>query len=257
MKDTGSAGTRTRPGRVLIVDDHPLLRSGLRALIGSRPEMEVCGEAASPGEAFQRVSERMPDAVIADLTMKDGDGLDLIRDLKARFPDLPVLVLSMHDEQLFAERVLRAGARGYVMKSEPPEKILDGLRTVLDGGLFVSPQVSSLLLNTFVSGPLRAPDRVGVQRLSDREIQIFESIGRGLSTREIAERFKLSPKTVETYRANIKRKLGLESGNALIHSAIHWVHHEASSPQPGAVPDSRLPPVRAPRAKPATARRKK
>ncbi len=228
-KDTPIPAVRAR---VMIVDDHPLLRGGVAALLEASPDLQLCGEAASAAEALQAVAAQRPDAVIVDISIPGG-GMELIRQIRALYPKLALLVYSMHDENLYAERTLRAGALGYLMKQEPPERVLDGIRTVLRGDVFVSDNLrKNLLSNLLVFG--RRPDaRQGVERLSDRELQVFESLGRGRTTLEIAEDLHLSPKTVETYRSNIKRKLGLENGHQLIHAAVRWVEQSVmSAPAP-------------------------
>jgi DNA-binding NarL/FixJ family response regulator len=216
-------GNRAREVRILLVDDHPVMREGLRGLLRAEPMYRVCGEASTAAEALKLAREDPPDVVIADLSLPGTGGLDLIRDLQTHLPAVQVLVLSMHDERLHAERALRAGARGYVMKQDPPERILEGLRAVAAGELYVSSEVASSLLSAFVGTSAKPDRRVGVERLSDRELEVFERIGRGQTTREIAEQLCLSPKTVGTYRGHIKRKLGLSHNNGLIHAAIHWV----------------------------------
>lgn len=221
-------GAAVRKPRVLLVDDHPVIRKGVADVLRACPEFEVCGEASTAAEAMEIAGKKRPDAVIADLSLNGPGGLDLIRDLQIQIPGISVLVLSMHDERLYAERALRAGARGYVMKQEEPGRIVEGLRAVMAGDLFVSPDLSEALLRTFVGGGSRKSESVGIERLSDREIQVFEAIGRGQSTADIARQLHLSPKTVETYRAHIKRKLGLENNHGLIHAAIQWVEKEAA-----------------------------
>jgi len=213
---------------VLIVDDHPLMRKAIRAMIDAQTDMRTCGEAASAKEALEQAVETRPDLVLTDLSLPDGSGLDLIRDLKERHPQLPVVVLSMHDELLYAERVMRAGAAGYLMKHEPPERLMEGLRTVLRGESFFSPRVAASVMNTFVGGSPRSGKQGGMESLSDRELQMFVGIGGGLSTRQLAEKCGISPKTVETYRCNIKRKLRLNKGHDLLHAALRWVEDEAA-----------------------------
>jgi DNA-binding NarL/FixJ family response regulator len=225
---------------VLLVDDHPFMREGLRGRLEMEKDIVVCAEAGTAAEAMKVVErEERLQAVITDLSLPGTCGLDLIRDIKLCRPALPVLVLSMHDERIYAERALRAGARGYIMKQERPELLITGLRAVLRGEMFVSPEMASTLLHTFVNGAPRAGDRVGVERLSNREIQVFEAIGGGLSTREISERLHLSAKTIETYRMHIKRKLGLASGHSLMHAAIHWVTGGETRPDAPAGPVKR------------------
>jgi DNA-binding NarL/FixJ family response regulator len=222
------AGGVRKPARVLIVDDHPLIRKGLRALIDGQSDMTSCGEAASANEAQVQVDKTRPDIVVVDVSLPGNSGIDLIRDLKARHPELPLLVLSMHDEMLYAEQAMRAGAGGYVMKQEPPERLMEGLRTVLKGEMFVSPRLASTMLNAFVGGSSRANGRSGIELLSVRELQVFEGIGSGMSTQQLGPKYGISPKTIETYRVHIKRKLGLTTGNELVHAAVRWMESEAA-----------------------------
>lgn len=217
-----------KPTRVLIVDDHPLIRKGLRALIDGQSDMKSCGEAADANEAHVQVDQTNPDVVIVDISLPGNSGIDLIRDLKVRHPKLPMLVLSMHDEMLYAEQAMRAGARGYVMKQEPPERLIEGLRTVMKGELFVSQRMASTMLNTFVAGSARTNGRSGMELLSVRELQVFEGIGTGMSTQQLGQQYNISPKTIETYRMHIKRKLGLTTGNELVHAAVRWMEREAA-----------------------------
>jgi DNA-binding NarL/FixJ family response regulator len=224
-----SPETPARPVRVLVVDDHPLMRKAVRATIDAQPDMASCGEAASRNEALEKIEKTGAELAVVDISMPGGDGIDLIRDLKARRSTLLVLVFSMHDEMLYAERAIRAGASGYVMKQDPPERLVLGLRTVLKGELFVSQRLASSLLNVFMGGGRRPRARTGMESLSDRELQIFVAIGGGLSTSGIAEKLGISPKTVDTYRSHIKRKLGLKNANELVHAAVRWVESEASS----------------------------
>lgn len=218
----------------MIVDDHPLVREGLIRAIAMQSDLCVCGEAANAAETWQKLSLAMPDAMLVDLSLPGPSGMDLIRDLHSRYPELPMLVLSMHEERFYAERALRAGARGYLMKQEPVETILEALRTVLRGELYLSPKMSGQVLKVFLTG--RKTENVSedpIKRLSNRELQVLEMIGRGLSTVQISERLHLSRKTIETYRAHLKHKLGLESGNELIHQAVRWVDNElAGTPPP-------------------------
>ena len=215
------------PGRILLVDDHPIVRQGLAELIQQEPDLSVCGEASDASEALKAIAASQPDIAIVDISLRDTSGIELVKDIKIHRPDLPVLVLSMHDETLYAERALRAGARGYVMKEEATEKLMTAIRTVLEGRMYLSQRMSARLLSQFVDG---SPERRGspVERLSDRELQVFELIGRGLGTRQIAESLHLSVKTIESHRENIKGKLKLTSAAELMQHAIHWVEFEKS-----------------------------
>jgi DNA-binding NarL/FixJ family response regulator len=206
--------------RILIVDDHALVRRGLAGLIEDEGDLIVCGEAGSAAEALTALATR-PDLIIVDLSLQTGHGLDLIRQLKARDEELRILVLSMHDESLFAERVLRAGALGYVSKQEAPGQVISAIRQVLDDKVYLSQAMTERLLRR-ASG--READAVlPGDTLSDRELTVFQMIGEGLPTREIATRLHLSVKTIETYRENIKAKLGLKNSAELSRHAAQWV----------------------------------
>ena len=210
---------------VLVVDDHPLLRQGLAMLINQQQDMEVCGEAAEARTAMQMIAEYKPDIVILDLSLKGPDGLELLKTVRALAPDLPVLILSMHDEAIYAERVLRARANGYIMKQEATEKVLVAVRRILKGDVYLSDSMSKKLLQQYIDG---APSMLesSISVLSDRELEVYRRIGEGRATREIAEDLHLSVKTVETYQAHIKEKLALRSGRELIQHAIQWKINE-------------------------------
>ena len=210
---------------VLVVDDHPLLRQGLAMLINQQQDIEVCGEAAEARTAMQMIGEHKPDIIILDLSLKGPDGLELLKTVRALAPDLPVLILSMHDEAIYAERALRARANGYIMKQEAPEKVLVAVRRILKGDVYLSDAMSKKLLQQYIDG---APSMLesSVSVLSDRELEVYRRIGEGRGTREIAEDLRLSVKTVETYQAHIKEKLALRSGRELIQHAIQWKINE-------------------------------
>ncbi len=224
-RDSGSSPKRTR---VLIVDDHPLMRKAIRTMVDAQPDMASCGEASSVNEALEAIAAERAELAVVDISMPDGDGIDLIREIKKRWPGLPVLVFSMHDEMLYAERAIRAGASGYVMKQAPPERLVLGLRAVNKGEMFVSQQLATAMLNIFVAGSPRSVSRTGVELLSNRELQVFRGIGEGLSTVGLAQKYGISSKTVDTYRGHIKRKLGLKNANGLVHMAVRWVDKESS-----------------------------
>ena len=207
--------------RVFLVDDHPIVLSGLSRLVDQEDDLTVCGGASGAAEALSSVQEARPDIVLLDISLDDGNGLELARTLQSECPDVFLLVLSMHDESIYAERALRAGARGYVMKQEAPEMVLDAIRTVLQGEMYLSPRMTSTFLKQIVNSG-REQGRVGVKQLSDRELEVFQLVGQGLATREIAERLHLSVKTVETHRSRTKAKLGLVSSSELTHHAVHW-----------------------------------
>jgi len=206
---------------VLVIDDHPLLRQGLAMLINQQQDMRVCGEAEDMRVAMQCIVQLKPDIVVLDISLRGPDGLEVLKTIRATNPDLPVLVLSMHDEALYAERAIRARANGYIMKQEATEKILVAIRRILDGEVYLSEAISKKLLQQFIDGtPSLLESRISI--LSDRELEVFRLIGEARATREIAEELRLSVKTVETYQAHIKEKLGLKSGRELIQHAIQW-----------------------------------
>lgn len=212
---------------IYIVDDHPVMRRGYVNLIREELDLEVCGEAGEALDALAQIRTQCPDLVVCDLTLGGGmSGLELIKSLKAEFPELPVLVVSMHDESLYADRALRAGARGYVMKAEADTTVVKAIRRVLDGGIYVSEDVSEKILLQYIGGRVN-PASSPLAGLSDRELEVFEHLGHGLSTHEIAEAMMISPKTVESYRARIKEKLGLDRNAELIRRAVQWVETDA------------------------------
>jgi DNA-binding NarL/FixJ family response regulator len=212
----------TRRARILIVDDHPIFRRGLSELIAAEPDLEVCCEAGDAPEAMRRLEGDRPDVVVVDLSLKSGHGIELIEQIKARDETVKMLVCSMHEESLFAERALRAGALGYINKQETSDKLIDAIRHVLQGEIYVSPHLAKRLLHTLVGGT--APGRDPVQNLTNREMEVFQMIGQGLTTKQIARRLHLSPKTVEAHREKIKTKLNLANSAQLSHRAFQWVH---------------------------------
>ena len=211
---------RTSPVRLLVVDDHPIVRQGLDRLFDPEPDLEIAGEASSADEALQLLDHQDFDFVVLDIGLKQGSGLDLIGQIRARREDLPILVLSMHQERFYAERVLRSGAQGYVMKQSDPAEIVPAVRRILSGDLYLSPGLADELVRRAVDG--REDGRPVADQFSDREAEVVRLIGSGLSTREIAEELNLSIKTIESYRANVKRKLGLKSGAELARFAYDW-----------------------------------
>ena len=214
--------SKTPPQRILIVDDHPMMRTGLAQLIGNEPDLKVCAEADNAGQAIDLVAKQKFDLALLDISLPDKSGLELIKDIRALRPELPVLVVSMHDEMIYAERVLRAGGRGYIMKQEGGEKFLQAIRQVLAGQIFVSEKMSARILEVF-SG--RQPEKSSspVQKLTDREFEVFQLIGQGIGTRAIADQLHLSVKTVEVHRANIKDKLDIQTATDLVRYAVRWV----------------------------------
>jgi len=218
--------TDTRKKRtVLIVDDHPIVRQGLTQLINQESDLLVCGQAEAAHDAIAAIRQFHPDMVIVDISLKDTSGVELIKDLKVQFPELPVLPLSMHDEAVYGERALRAGARGYIMKQEATEKVVTAIRRVLAGEVYVSDGMAAKMVSKLVGGVSKKPASP-IESLSDRELEVFRMIGEGFNTREMAEKLHLSVKTIETYRAHIKDKLALQDASELLRSAIQWVNSE-------------------------------
>lgn len=211
--------------QVYLVDDHPIVRQGLIKLIEQEKGLEVCGEAGSVMDALEAIKKSDPDVILVDISLEDSNGLELIKSIDDLGLKIPMLVLSMHDEALYAEHALRAGASGYVMKQAASNTLIQAIGKVLEGEIYVSKTMSSQMLRmAFRSGD---DTRTGTETLSLRELEVFELIGRGHSTREIAEQLHLSVKTIETYRAHIKEKLQLRSGTELMQRAIHWVENES------------------------------
>jgi DNA-binding NarL/FixJ family response regulator len=219
VKRTEGAEARAR---ILIVDDHPVVRSGLRMLIDDEPDLFVCGEAGDADEAIRALDAKKPDLVIVDLSLKGSSGLELIKRIKSRETGSKMLVSSMFDESLYAERVLNAGALGYVSKQEAMEKVIEAIRCVLSGRVYLSATMSDRMLHRLTRDH-QAPERSPVESLSDRELEVFEMIGRGRTTGEIATQLHLSVKTVETHREKIKAKLRLKSAAELYQYAVRWV----------------------------------
>lgn len=214
--------TSRKTVRILIVDDHPVVRHGLAQLLSDQPDWEVCGEADNPTDAIKAFVELQPDLVVIDISLKNGNGIELIKELKALHPEARMLVSSMHDESLFAERALRAGAMGYINKQEASEKMIEAIQQVLGGRVYLSPRMADRMLHRMIR-PGDDVENSPVDSLSDRELEVFELIGHGLTTRQIAAKLHLSPKTVETYRENIKTKLNLSNGTELTCHAVQWV----------------------------------
>ena len=210
-----------KQAKVFLVDDHPIVRDGLKTLIERRDDLCVCGEAEDAKGVLKAIQETGPDLVITDITLKASDGLELTKDIKARFPDLPVIVLSIHEESTYCERALHAGAQGYLMKEVASENVIDAIRKVLAGEIYISDTMSKRFLHKMV-GSKATEIQSPVDTLSDRELEIFKLIGQGFKASQIAERLHLSVKTVETYRARIKEKLDLADAGELLQFAIKW-----------------------------------
>jgi DNA-binding NarL/FixJ family response regulator len=208
--------------KILITDDHPLVREGLKVRINDQPDMVVCGEAASVAESLQLLKTSRPDLVIVDIVLAEGHGLDLIKQVKSRFPDVKMLVVTAADDVLYGERALRAGAHGYINKRECQEKIVEAIRVILAGQRYVGPELTQRLVESMVGGPGPATAE-RTARLSDRELEVFHLIGQGKTTTEIAKQLHLSVHTIDTHREKIRRKLGLSNATQLIRSAVQWV----------------------------------
>jgi len=209
----------------MIVDDHPMMRAGLMQLIDKQPEMQVCAQAGDPAEAMDLIPKYHPDLILVDISMKTG-GLEFIRNVSAAHGHIPMLVVSMHDENVYAERALRAGACGYIMKEESAEHLIAALQRVLEGGIYLSKTMSLRLFKSFSNQPSNTDSPL--QRLTNREFEVFRQIGQGKTTQEIADQLRISPKTVDVHRFQIKEKLQLKSGTALVHYAVHWAGAEGS-----------------------------
>jgi len=218
-KRTAAPGRKIR---VLVVDDHPIVRQGLTQLIASERDMTVSGQAEDAVQALAAIKASVPDIALVDISLHGTSGIDLIQAIKANHPGVSVLVVSMHDESLYAERALRVGAMGYVMKREPPEKVVEGIRRVMSGEVYLSDRMAAAIVKKSVGGRSGA-EASPLERLSNRELQVFQLLGRGLGTRQAAEHLHLSAKTVETYRASIKKKLKLKNAAQLVAHAVGWV----------------------------------
>ena len=232
VRPTSFAAVTTQR-RVLIVDDHPIVRQGLRRMIEPEPDLVVCGEVQTEREARAAIRALAPDVVIVDISLAQGDGLELVRDVHAQRPDLPMLVLSMHDELIYAERLLAAGASGYIMKQAASDQLLIALRQVLAGGRYLSEALDQALARAERGGGA-VVGADPIDRLSNRELQVLSLIGRGQSSREAAEALGLSVKTVETHRQSLKRKLNLATNAQLLQYAINWYASRSKAPTPAA-----------------------
>jgi DNA-binding NarL/FixJ family response regulator len=212
--------------KILIVDDHPMMRQGLVQLIENEPDLAVSGEAETAEQGLSLIGQSTPDLVLADISLTGKNGLELIKDIQALNPGLPVLVISMHDESIYAERVLRAGGRGYIMKQEGGKQMMQAIRHVLSGQVYVSPKMSAKILDIF-SGRRAESGGSPIEQLTDREFEVFQLLGEGKGTRQIADQLHLSVKTVEVHRLHIKEKLHVADAPSLIHYAVRWVESQA------------------------------
>ncbi len=221
-------GTGQKVAKVLIVDDHSLVRHGLTQLIEEEPDLEVCGQASNAAEALRSMRQVRPDVAVVDISLTDASGIELIKEIRARDDTIRVLVSSMHEESLYAERALRAGAVGYVNKHESTEKIIEAIRTALSGRIYLSNSMTNRVLHRMIGGAKEGV-ALPVDRLSDRELEVLQMLGSGMSSREVAESLCLSPKTVQTHRENIKKKLNLKNSADLTHYAVQWVLDSTTS----------------------------
>jgi DNA-binding NarL/FixJ family response regulator len=229
MSAAASSSASSRRQRILLVDDHPFMRAGVAHLIEKQADMEVVGEAGDPAAALSLLAQGEIDVVLTDMTMPGRSGLDFIKDVTALHPDVQVLVVSMHDEVIYAERVLRAGARGYIMKEAGGDNLLAAIRQIIDGHIYVSPKMAARVLEG-LSGRKPRGSSSPIEKLTDREFEVFQLIGQGKSTRDVAEQLGLSPKTVDVHRQRIKEKLDLRDATALVRHAVRWVESQAGSP---------------------------
>ena len=218
------AFNKKQKARLFLVDDHPLVRQQLGQLIAQQPDLAVCGECGEAAECLRQLAALKPDLVIVDLSLKSSHGIELIKDIKAHHPDMHILVLSMHNESVFADRSIRAGALGYVTKQESTEIIMTAIRRVLAGEMFLTERMATQLVALLIHGPSQLTGSL-TGGLSDRELEIFELLGAGRGTRQIAESLRIDVKTVETYRARIREKLNLKTSSELIQQAVRWVQN--------------------------------
>lgn len=217
-----------KKNRVLVVDDHPIVRQGLALMINQESDLVVCGEAEEAMGAMHVLASAKPDILILDISLNGPDGIDLLKNVRNSYPTLPVLILSMHDESIYAERALRAGANGYIMKQEATERVLVALRRILGGEIYVSDRVANKMLKHYITGSGTVRNS-SIADLSDRELEVFRLIGEGHGSRQIAEELHLSVKTVESYQAHIKEKLSLRSARELMQHAIQWNMNEKTA----------------------------
>lgn len=221
--------------RVYMVDDHPAIREAVRDTIESTIDMEICGESSSSDEAFRDIEELEPDVAIVDISLNDAHGLDLVQNVRAQYPDVRLVVFSMYDENVYAERAIRAGASGYLMKSEPTENIVEAIRSANDGEVYLSRQMSSRILNKVAMGRSSEPS-FAIDELTDREMAVFQMLGQGYSVQEIQDRLSLSRKTIETYRRRAKEKLGFDTVSELLQYAVQWTYGQGTHGQEGPAP---------------------
>ena len=219
--------TNKNKARIIIVDDHPIVRQGLENLINHEKDLMVCQQAENAPQAMKAIGKLNPDMIIVDISLKEKNGLELIKDIKIQYPNLPILALSMHDESLYAERVIRAGARGYIMKQQATENIVEAIRNVLNGQIYVSDKMTEKMMYKLMGRRKDKAEASTTEILSDRELEVFLLIGKGYGTSQIADQLHLSVKTIESYRAHIKEKLSLSNATELLQYAIQWANSKS------------------------------
>jgi DNA-binding NarL/FixJ family response regulator len=213
--------------RVYLVDDHPAIREAIRDTIESTIDMEICGETSSSDEAFREIEELQPDVAVVDISLNDAHGLDLVQNVRSQYPDVRMIVFSMYDENVYAERAIRAGAAGYLMKSEPTKNIVEAVRSAHEGEVYLSRKMSSRILNKVAMGRTSEPS-FAIDELTDREMAVFQMLGQGYSVQEIQDRLSLSRKTIETYRRRAKEKLGFDTVSELLQYAVQWTYGQGT-----------------------------
>ena len=218
--------------RVYLVDDHPAIREAIRDTIEGTIDMEICGETSSSDEAFREIEELRPDVAIVDISLNDAHGLDLVQNVRSQYPDVRMIVFSMYDENVYAERAIRAGAAGYLMKSEPTKNIIEAVRSAHEGEVYLSRKMSSRILNKVAMGRTSEPS-FAIDELTDREMAVFQMLGQGYSVQEIQDRLSLSRKTIETYRRRAKEKLGFETVSELLQYAVQWTYGQGTHGKEG------------------------
>lgn len=218
--------------RVYMVDDHPAIREAIRDTIESTIDIEICGESSTSDEAFRDIEEVQPDVAIVDISLKDAHGLDLVQNVRAQYPDVRMVVFSMYDENVYAERAIRAGASGYLMKSEPTKNIVEAIRSAHEGEVYLSRKMSSRILNKVAMGRSSEPS-FAIDELTDREMAVFQMLGQGYSVQEIQDRLSLSRKTIETYRRRAKEKLGFDTVSELLQYAVQWTYGQGTHGKEG------------------------
>jgi DNA-binding NarL/FixJ family response regulator len=213
--------------RVYLVDDHPAIREAIRDTIEGTIDMEICGETSSSDDAFREIEELQPDVAVIDISLNDAHGLDLVQNVRSQYPDVRTIVFSMYDENVYAERAIRAGASGYLMKSEPTQNIIEAIRSAYDGEVYLSRKMSSRILNKVAMGRTAEPS-FAIDELTDREMAVFQMLGQGYSVQEIQDRLSLSRKTIETYRRRAKEKLGFDTVSELLQYAVQWTYGQGT-----------------------------